>query len=64
MANNIKEIVATIERIEKRLIPQIPCPLVQPLPIFVPYPTSIPPKTIKGIEGVIEKEISFLEINE
>ena len=56
-------IVATIERTENRLIPQIPCPLVQPLPILVPNPTKIPPMIIKGSEEVIEKAISLFKIN-
>ena len=32
-------IVAIIDLADKRLMPQIPWPLVQPLPIFVPMPT-------------------------
>ena len=45
--------VATIDRIENLLIPQMPCPLVQPLPIFVPTPTKMPPRITTGIEVVI-----------
>ena len=45
--------VATIDRIENLLIPQMPCPLVQPLPIFVPIPTKKPPRIITGIEVVM-----------
>ena len=54
-------IVAKIERIEKRLIPHIPWPLVQPLPIFVPAPTNKPPMIIRGIEEVILNTTSFFE---
>ena len=52
MAASINKIVATIERMEKRLIPHTPCPLVHPLLIFVPMPTNKPPIIIKGIEDV------------
>lgn len=34
--------VATIDRIESRPIPHMPCPLVQPEPSLVPNPTSKP----------------------
>ena len=44
----MKVSVATIERCEKRLIPHTPCPLVQPLPIRVPNPTSNPAIRITG----------------
>ena len=54
-------IVAKIERVEKRLIPHMPWPLVQPLPIFVPRPTNKPPAIIRGIEEVILNTTSFLE---
>ena len=54
-------IVAKIERVEKRLIPHMPWPLVQPLPIFVPRPTNKPPTIIRGIEGVILNTTSFCE---
>ena len=32
--------VATIERVEPRLIPHTPCPLVHPFPRAVPTPTE------------------------
>jgi hypothetical protein len=35
-AATMKTAVAAIERGEKRAIPQTPCPLVQPLPSWVP----------------------------
>lgn len=57
----MKRIVATIDRIEKRLMPHTPCPLVHPLPIFVPIPTNTPPKIIKGIEDVTSNCIEFFE---
>ena len=41
-------IVAKIERIDKRLIPQIPCPIVQHFPNLVPKPTNRQPITITG----------------
>ncbi len=41
-AVSMKVPVATSERSEKRLRPQTPCPLVQPLPKRVPNPTSSP----------------------
>ena len=49
----------TIERMEKRLIPHTPCPLVHPLLIFAPMPTNKPPIIIKGIDDVTWKEIEF-----
>ncbi len=54
-------IVATIERMEKRLIPHMPWPLVQPLPIFVPSPANKPPMIIRGIEEVILNTRSFFK---
>ena len=48
-------IVAVIDLSDKRLIPQIPWPLVQPLPIFVPMPTKRPAVIIIGSDGVIKK---------
>ena len=44
--------------IEFLLIPQIPCPLVQPFPILVPKPTSKPPIEIINKESVISDSIS------
>ena len=38
----MKVIVAIMERLESRLIPQIPCQLVHPEPIRVPKPTNHP----------------------
>ena len=63
IAENIKSIVAIIERIDNLLIPLTPCPLVQPLPILVPIPTNKPPMIIIGIELVTLKVIGFLEKN-
>ena len=57
----MKRIVATIDLIEKRLMPHTPCPLVHPLPIFVPIPTNIPPKIIRGIDDVTSNGIEFFE---
>ena len=54
-------IVAKIDRSEKREIPQIPCPLVQPLLTLVPTPTKNPPMIRVGIFSVIEKGISLFE---
>ena len=48
-------IVAKIERKDKRLIPQIPCPLVHPFPILVPTPTNSPPMIITDREELILK---------
>ena len=48
--------VAIIDLKENRLIPLIPCPLVQPLLNFVPKPTRIPPI----INKVNELEIDIL----
>ncbi|KJG90796.1 Uncharacterised protein [Acinetobacter baumannii] len=42
MPANIKTAVAIIERFDSLLIPQMPCPLVQPDPSRVPKPTSNP----------------------
>ena len=39
---SIKLTVAINERVDNRLIPQMPCPLVQPEPKRVPKPTSTP----------------------
>ena len=50
-------IVAIIDLADKRLMPQIPCPLVQPLPTFVPMPTKKPAVIIIGSEEVIKKGI-------
>ena len=41
----IKEMVATIDRVESFEIPHTPCPLVHPEPILVPIPTRRPAKT-------------------
>ena len=46
----IKVMVAIIDLNEKRLIPLIPCPLVQPLLNLVPKPTSAPPPINKNKE--------------
>ncbi len=43
---SIKVIVAKIERFDRFAIPQMPCPLVQPLPSRVPIPTKNPPSAI------------------
>ena len=63
IAENIKSIVAIIERIDNLLIPLTPCPLVQPLPIFVPIPTNKPPIIIIGIELFTLKGMELLEKN-
>ena len=44
----IKVMVAIIDLNEKRLIPLIPCPLVQPLLNLVPKPTNAPPPINKN----------------
>src|SRR5437660_1602408 len=44
----VKTIVATIARFERRLTPQIPCPLVQPPPSRVPKPTATPASAKSG----------------
>ena len=59
-----KIIVARIDRGEKREIPQIPCPLVQPLLMLVPTPTSNPPIIKVGKDAVIVKGISYVEKSE
>jgi hypothetical protein len=59
-----KIIVARIDRGEKREIPQIPCPLVQPLLMPVPTPTSSPPLIKVGKDVVIVKGISYVEKSE
>lgn len=48
--------VAKIERFDRRAIPIMPCPLVQPFPSFVPIPTNKPAMVYKTIEGVINEE--------
>ena len=52
-----------IDLTAKRLIPQIPWPPVQPLPIFVPMPTKKPAVIIIGSEEVIKKGISIFVKN-
>ena len=59
----IKITVAVIDLNDKRLMPQMPWPLVQPLPIFVPMPTKKPPIIIIGSDDVIKKEILFFVKN-
>ena len=56
-------IVAIIDLADKRLMPQIPRPLVQPLPIFVPMPTKKPAIIMIGSEEVIKKGISIFVKN-
>ena len=46
---------------KKREIPQMPCPLVQPLLMLVPTPTSSPPIIKVGKDAVMKKGISFFE---
>ena len=48
----MKVSVATRERFDPRDRPQTPWPLVQPLPIRVPNPTSRPPTTSNGVADV------------
>ena len=57
IADKINKIVARMERIENRLIPHTPCPLVHPLLILVPMPTNNPPIIIIGTDEVITKGI-------
>lgn len=57
IAVNIKMIVATTDRLDKRETPQIPWPLVQPPPIRVPIPTRSPETIVNGSES--EKEYVF-----
>ena len=52
----------TIDLIEKRLIPQTPCPEVQPPPILVPNPTKKPAREIKTKELVTLNSIFEGEI--
>ena len=63
IAAKINNTVAIMERIENRLIPHTPCPLVHPLPIFVPIPTSSPPIIIMGVDDVIKKGMELFEKN-
>ncbi len=51
-----------IDLIEKRLIPLIPCPLVQPLLNFVPKPTKTPATINKITELEIDIIISLPKI--
>lgn len=53
-ATAIKTKVATIERGDKRPMPQIPCPLVQPLPKLEPKPTNNPATAITNQLASIE----------
>jgi hypothetical protein len=46
-------IVAAIERLEKRAIPRIPWPDVQPEPIRVPTPTRRPATMMIGQEATM-----------
>ena len=55
--------VAIIDLGDKRLIPQIPWPLVQPLPIFVPMPTKKPALIIIGRDDVIKKGMLFFVLS-
>ena len=48
----MKHSVATIDLAERRDRPQIPCPLVQPLPSRVPNPTINPAIMITGQDAV------------
>lgn len=47
-----KLITAIMERGSSRPRPQMPCPLVQPLPIRLPKPTNTPARIIAGVEIV------------
>ena len=44
----MKVMVATMERTERREMPQTPCPLVHPLPSRVPKPTINPAAISSG----------------
>lgn len=59
----IKVIVAIIDLSDKRLMPQIPWPLVQPFPTFVPMPTKKPAIIIIGSDDVIKKGMLFFVKN-
>ena len=59
----IKVIVAIIDLNDKRLMPQIPWPLVQPLPTFVPMPTKKPAIIMIGSDDVIKKGMLFFVKN-
>ena len=57
--------VATIDRCDRRLTPHTPCPLVHPLPIRVPKPTSKPatmrtghPANLAGSQSVASRTAS------
>jgi len=50
----MKTHVAMIDRFERRLIPQTPWPLVQPLPSVVPIPTASPATITRT--GEIDRE--------
>ena len=56
-------IVAIIDLSDKRLIAQIPWPLVQPFPTFVPMPTKKPAIIMIGSDDVIKKGMSFFVKN-
>ena len=58
----MKVIVAIIDLRENRLIPLIPCPLVQPLLNLVPKPTNAPAMINKNNEFEIDMFISLPEI--
>lgn len=51
MPQMTKTAVATIERGDSRPTPQMPWPLVQPLPNRVPIPTRNPASKITGEKG-------------
>ena len=56
-------IVAVIDLSDKRLMPQIPWPLVQPFPIFVTMPTKKPAIIMIGSDDVIKKGMLFFVKN-
>lgn len=53
----MKMLVATIDRGEKRAMPQIPCPLVHPDPKNTPNPTMSPPIASADEDTGTTKEI-------
>ena len=55
----MNDTVATSERVENRDRPQMPWPLVQPLPSVVPKPTKRPPITMIGI-GLVTRLVALI----
>src|SRR5215471_4855418 len=51
MPTNMNVPVATIDRSDRRLIPQTPCPLVHPPETLVPHPTKRPASAVVATPG-------------